>query len=158
MSYNTSTDMDYVVNSLEEMRLFGGRLGALLKGGEVLSLSGDVGAGKTTLTKAIAKGMGIEETISSPSYVISSIYESSSGLRLAHYDFYRLDEAGILEYDLEEVMANDQTITILEWADIVAGILPSDHIHIRIEPVGEDARRLVVSAGGVKSKAIVEQL
>ena len=72
------------VNSEAEMKAFGMNLGTLLRGGEVLELIGDVGAGKTTLAKGIAQGIGVTEDVQSPSFTISRVYETNHGLRLAH--------------------------------------------------------------------------
>ena len=85
-------DMELRVEDEREMRAFGKRLGSVLSGGEVIELVGDVGAGKTTLAKSIAEGMGVQEDISSPSYTLNQLYDAPYGLKLAHYDFYRLED------------------------------------------------------------------
>lgn len=143
------------VKSESDMKALGARLGTLLGGGEVIELVGDVGAGKTTLTKGLAKGLGVDEPVQSPSFTISRDYETTSGLRLAHYDFYRLHDAGIMADELAETAHEAQTVTILEWADIVSGVLPPDHLRIEIVPVDETTRRLTLSAGGDKSRSIL---
>ena len=150
--------MDYTVQNEKELLEFGGKLGALLKGGELLELSGDVGAGKTTLVKAIALGMGINETVTSPSYTLSQAYDTPSGLRLVHYDFYRLDDPGILAAELQEVFQDKNTVVAIEWSGIVADILLSDRLQIRIEPTGESSRQLLLTASGGMSKQLLEQL
>ncbi len=137
---------------------FGEHLGSRLKGADVIELVGDVGAGKTTLVKAIARGMGITDTITSPSYTLSQTYDSPSGLRLVHYDFYRLDDPGILASELEEAVNGDDRVVAIEWAGIVAGVLPADHLRIEIVPISDTARQLTLTAGGVKSTALLEQL
>ena len=150
--------MQKEVASEKELRLFGEQLGALLCGGESLELIGDVGAGKTTLTKAIASGMGITETVSSPSYTLSQVYEGHNNMKLVHYDFYRLNDPGILAHELEEVLADARSVVVVEWAGIVADVLPVDHISITIVPLSDVARRLEVRAGGEKSHRLLEQL
>jgi tRNA threonylcarbamoyladenosine biosynthesis protein TsaE len=148
-----------VIESEADMKAFGARLGALLAGGEVIELIGDVGAGKTTLTKGIAVGMGVEETVQSPSFTISRIYdETTDGLRLAHYDFYRLHDAGIMAADLQETAHDPKAVTIIEWADIVSGVLPEDHLTIRLLAPTENSRQLTIEAGGQKSQRVVEAL
>ncbi|MDT4855479.1 tRNA threonylcarbamoyladenosine biosynthesis protein TsaE [compost metagenome] len=146
------------VHSEEEMKQFGARLGALLRGGETIELVGDVGAGKTTLTKGIASGMKVEEDVQSPSFTISRVYEADRGLELAHYDFYRLHDAGIMANELHETLHNPRSVTIIEWADIIKGILPKDHLRIQLTSPTEATRRVEVAAGGAKSSALVEQL
>lgn len=141
------------------MKAFGTQLGAMLRGGEVLELVGDVGAGKTTLTKGIAEGMGVNEDVQSPSFTISRVYDDlPSGLRLAHYDFYRLHDAGIMADELHEAAHNPQTVTIIEWADIVAGVLPADRLTIRIVSPTETSRQVECIAHGARAQMLAEAL
>ena len=140
------------------MKKFGAQIGALLCGGEIIELVGDVGAGKTTLAKGLAVGLGIEETLQSPSFTISRIYDSPEQLRLAHYDFYRLEDAGIMADELGETLQDPQTITLIEWAGIVKGILPTDHLTMTITSPTEQSRILAIAAGGPRSQKLLEQL
>lgn len=143
-----------------DMKTFGAKLGALLRGGEVLELVGDVGAGKTTLVKGIAEGLRIDEDIQSPSFTISRVYDTPSGLRLAHYDFYRLHDAGIMADELHETLYDPKTVTIIEWAEIVAGVLPTDRLTIAIQGIAADehARHVELKAGGELSRSLVRGL
>lgn len=150
--------MNTEVTSEDKMRKFGEKLGALFTGGEVIELVGDVGAGKTTLTKGIAVGMGIDETVQSPSFTISRVYDAANDLTLAHYDFYRLGDAGIMANELSEATHDAQTVTIIEWAEIVEGVLPADRLHVEITSPAEAIRHLVITAGGPRSSMILEQL
>lgn len=142
------------VKSAIEMNAFGKRLAGLLKGGEVIELIGDVGAGKTTLTKGIAEGLGINEDVQSPSFTISRVYDAQSGIRFAHYDFYRLVDAGIMKQELAEAMADPKTITVIEWGNVVKGVLPEDRLTLSIVPPTELTRRIIVEAHGLKSKRV----
>lgn len=146
------------VHSEKEMKEFGARLGALLRGGETIELVGDVGAGKTTLTKGIAGGMRVEEDVQSPSFTISRVYQAKEGLELAHYDFYRLHDAGIMENELHETLYDPKSVTIIEWADIIKGILPEDHLSIRLASPSETTRRVEMVAGGAVSASLVEHM
>lgn len=121
------------------------KIGALLKGGEVIELIGDVGAGKTTFVKGFAKGLGIEEDVQSPSFTISRVYDARDNLRLAHYDFYRLSDAGIMNDELAEMIQDPEAITVIEWADIVEGVLPKNRLTIRFESPTETTRTLTLS-------------
>lgn len=141
-----------------DMRAFGERLGGLLKGGEVIQLVGDVGAGKTTLTKGIAIGLGIDEPVQSPTFTISRLYDARDGLMLAHYDFYRLSEPGIMSLELAESVEDQTRITVLEWADIVENVLPADHLTIDITPLSETERSLIIESHGAKAGAVLERL
>lgn len=113
--------MEFVISSVEAMMTFGNKLGAVLRGGEVIELIGDIGAGKTTLTKGIAQGLGVKDDVQSPTFTISRTYTAGNDLVLAHYDFYRLVDAGIMTMELHESVSDPHIVTVLEWAGIVAG-------------------------------------
>ena len=150
--------MEFTVHSEEEMSLLGVRIGSLLEGGETIQLIGDVGAGKTTFTKFIAKGMGITDTINSPSYTISIRYKAPNGLHLMHYDFYRLSDPGIMANEIGESIADSNAVSVIEWGDIVRDILPKDSLRVTITPFGETERRVVIIAGGDKSGRVLKEL
>lgn len=148
-----------IVENESAMKALGARLGALLRGGDVLELVGDVGAGKTTLTKGIAAGMGMDEEVQSPSFTISRVYERpADDIVLAHYDFYRLHDAGIMADELHEATRDPRTVTVIEWADIVAGVLPEDHLTIRLLATSETDRQLELTAHGERARQIVGAL
>ena len=98
----------------------------------VIELVGDVGAGKTTFTKGLARGLEITEEITSPTFTISKVYENSRGQKLVHYDFYRLENPGIMVEDLFENLQDPRTVTVIEWADTVSEILPANHLRLEI--------------------------
>jgi tRNA threonylcarbamoyladenosine biosynthesis protein TsaE len=150
--------MKYEFASEDAMKAFGVRLGACLAGGEVLELVGDVGAGKTTLTKGIAAGMGVGEDVQSPSFTISRVYDGRDNLQLAHYDFYRLGDAGIMADELHETIHDPQTVTAIEWAGIVGGVLPSDRVTLSITSPSETLRLVELVAGGEVSRKLLEDL
>jgi len=130
------------VKSEVEMKALGARLGALLRGGESIELSGDVGAGKTTFVKGLAVGLAIDEDVQSPSFTVSRVYDARDGLQLAHYDFYRLQDAGIMANELDEVIRDDSVVTVVEWADIVEGVLPAERLRVQFTSPSEDDRTL----------------
>lgn len=146
-----------VINE-NEMKIFGERLGLLLSGSEVIELIGDVGSGKTTLTKGIAVGLGVSDYVQSPSFTISRVYSGRDNLKLAHYDFYRLDDAGLMKDELDETMSDNKAIIIIEWAGLVAGILPTDRLSIKISPLTEESRQLEINAGGLVSQRVLDDL
>ena len=98
----------------------------------VIELVGDVGAGKTTFTKGLARGLDITEEITSPTFTISKVYENSRGQKLVHYDFYRLENPGIMVEDLFENLQDPHAVTVIEWADTVSEILPANHLRLEI--------------------------
>lgn len=147
-----------VVDSELAMREFGQRLGRILVGGETIELVGDVGAGKTTFVKGLAIGMGVAEDVQSPSFTISRVYIARGELQLAHYDFYRLIDAGIMANELQEAAADAQTVTVVEWADIVTDVLPEDRLTISFISPTETSRQLTLAAHGSVSRQLLEQL
>ena len=138
------------------MKEFGRTIGAALRGGEVLELIGDVGTGKTTLTKGLAEGLAISEPVQSPTFTISRVYAARDGLHLHHYDFYRLGEAGIMAEDVNEVMHDPAAVTIIEWSGAVSDVLPTDRLQISIQATDENERNVTVNAGGERSQALLE--
>lgn len=131
-----------LITSTANMIDFGAQFGAKLKGGEVIELIGDVGAGKTTFTKGLAKGLAINEVVQSPSYTISRVYDGR--LELVHYDFYRLDDAGVMAIELAENLGDEDKVVVIEWAETVADILPADKIQVRISSPNETERLLEI--------------
>lgn len=146
------------VMSIEEMQKFGRKIGQIAGGGTVIELIGDVGAGKTTLTKGIAIGLGVTEAVQSPTFTISRQYEARDELLLAHYDFYRLEDAGIMSEELAEVIDSAQVITVIEWSGAVKDILPADRLTITITSPTEQSRHLELHAGGTKSQRLAGEL
>ncbi|MBR3264090.1 tRNA (adenosine(37)-N6)-threonylcarbamoyltransferase complex ATPase subunit type 1 TsaE [Candidatus Saccharibacteria bacterium] len=134
-------------SSVADLISFGQELGKKLDAPAVIELIGDVGSGKTTLTRGIAKGLGIIEPISSPSFTISKHYaytKNNHEQNLVHYDFYRLPDPGLMMEDLAESLSDPNTITIIEWADTVADILPENRIVIKITLNDNDSRHLEI--------------
>ena len=140
------------------MQQLGQKIGSALRGGEVIELIGDVGAGKTTLTKGVAEGLAITEPVQSPTFAISRVYEARDGLELRHYDFYRLGEAGIMTDELAEVFESSRTIVVVEWGGVVEGVLPTDRLQLVITPTSETSRTMKVRALGRRSEKVLEAL
>lgn len=133
------------VKSEQEMKELGRKIGSLLAGGEVFQLIGDVGAGKTTFVKGLATGLGVTDDVQSPSFTISRTYEARDDLVLVHYDFYRLSDAGIMSNELQETTNDPLAVTVVEWADIVEGVLPAGHHTLTISSPTETTRRIDIS-------------
>ncbi len=151
-------EMNITITGEDEMKAFGERMGRSLQGGECIELIGDVGAGKTTLTKGLATGLTITETVQSPTFTINRTYDSPGGLRLSHYDFYRLSDAGIMADELAESLEDPQTVIVIEWGAVVAPVLPDDTLRITIESPTESTRTLTLQSSGVASERIIEAL
>lgn len=120
----------------------GVELGRKLKPGMVMSLNGDLGAGKTHLTKGIAKGLEIDEYITSPSFTIVNEYEGR--LKLYHFDVYRIEDVNeMYEIGFEEYLYGDG-VCIVEWGDMVKEILPDNTIQIQIRRLEGDEREITI--------------
>jgi tRNA threonylcarbamoyladenosine biosynthesis protein TsaE len=130
-----------LIHSEAEMLEYGKKLGASLEAPVVLELLGDVGAGKTTLTRGIANGLGVTEAITSPSFTISKEYLGKN-YRLVHYDFYRLADPGIMSEDLDEAISDPNTVTIVEWGESIRDVLPEDRKRIEIKYIDENTREV----------------
>lgn len=139
------------------MKQLGEAIGQSVSGSEVLELVGDIGAGKTTLTKGIARALGINEPVQSPTFTISRVYDSPKGLRLAHYDFYRLSEAGIMGDEIREVM-DDDSVVVVEWAGAVDDDLPKDRLVVKITTISEEERLVEFHPGGKKSTELWQKI
>lgn len=112
--------------SIDETKLFAMEIGKNLRGGEVFELIGDVGSGKTTFTKGLAEGLLVDDDVQSPTFTVSRVYEARDGLELHHYDFYRLGDPGVMRYDIAESAGDPMSVTVIEWAESVADVLPED--------------------------------
>lgn len=132
------------------------RLGVRLNGGEVIELIGDVGAGKTTFVRGLAKGLSVKEDIQSPSFTVSRQYDARNSLKLVHYDFYRLQDPGIMRDELAEAINDNRNVVVIEWATSVNDILPIDRLVLSINVSGETSRRVEVIACDKKSKHLAE--
>lgn len=139
------------------MKRLGEAIGQSVSGGEVLELVGDIGAGKTTLTKGIARALGINEPVQSPTFTISRVYDSPKELRLAHYDFYRLSEAGIMGDEIREAM-DDNSAVVVEWAGAVDDDLPKDRLVVKITTISEEERLVEFHPGGKKSTELWQKI
>jgi tRNA threonylcarbamoyladenosine biosynthesis protein TsaE len=110
-------------HSADETERLGWKLGQALKGGEVIELKSDLGGGKTTFVKGIAKGLNSDDTVQSPTFTISLQYQCPDGRQVHHYDFYRLQDPGVVAAQLEESLHDQNSITIIEWSDVVQHVL-----------------------------------
>lgn len=134
-----------------ELIALGQDLGSRLTAGQVLVLTGDLGAGKTTLTKGLAKGLGIDQMIKSPTYTIVREYEGR--LPLYHLDVYRIgDDPDSI--DLDDFLYGGG-VTVIEWGQLLPPDLLGDHLELVIEPLGE-GRRVRFLAHGPRSQAFLE--
>lgn len=140
---------------VEETSKIGEQLGRLVSIGNIICLSGDLGAGKTAFTKGIAKGLGVEDYVTSPTYTIINEYEGR--LPLYHFDVYRLNDVEEMhELGYEEYFFGDGVV-VLEWADIVKDIIPKERLWITIlNTKGDDSREIIMEPTGENYDNIVK--
>ncbi|MDQ0148756.1 tRNA (adenosine(37)-N6)-threonylcarbamoyltransferase complex ATPase subunit type 1 TsaE [Eubacterium multiforme] len=150
--------MEFEVNSIYETTKLGNALGKLLNPGDIICLTGDLGTGKTHITKGIAKGLGIDENITSPTFTIVNEYDSGR-IKLYHFDVYRVsdpDEIYAIGFD-DYIFGNG--VSIIEWANYIEEILPKDYLHIYIQKdltKGEDYRKIIITPYGEKYNYVKE--
>ena len=143
------------LNNLNETEKFGIFLGEYLNPGDVVCLNGDLGAGKTTLTKSIAKGLGIDDYVTSPTFTIVNEYYGKTDLY--HIDTYRLDDKIDVDYlGFDEYFYSDG-VTIVEWAEKIRDALPEEYMEINIKS-HDDKRDLEINYLGNRFDKLKEKL
>ncbi|GEN84636.1 tRNA (adenosine(37)-N6)-threonylcarbamoyltransferase complex ATPase subunit type 1 TsaE [Sporosarcina luteola] len=142
------------VHSQEETEQLAHKLASLLSPPDVLTLEGDLGAGKTTFTKALAKGLGITRTVNSPTFTILKQYEGNYPLN--HLDVYRLADS---DEDLgwDELFYGD-SISIVEWAHLIEDDLPNERLEIKLQHTGDTSRKLMFTPKGERYEKICEAM
>ena len=157
-SHSDTHSLKLALNSCENTLAFGEKLGHCLKGGDVIALKGDLGAGKTLLTQGIAQGLGIpSEQVSSPTFSLIQVYQSH--VPVIHVDLYRLeDPTAIQQLGLDDYFT-PQNIVIIEWADRFYQGLPPDYLEIQLEHgLTEMTRDMTIRGAGTRNKQIVTTL
>lgn len=149
--------MKFELNSLKDTEEFGKRLGSFLKKGDILCLNGDLGAGKTTLTKSIGLGLGVDEYITSPTFALINEYDGR--LKVYHFDVYRLENIDELDdLGFDEYFFGDG-VCIIEWAEKIENMLPEEIIVLNISK-GEklDERVIVITGSGSRYKEVSREM
>jgi len=132
-----------ILRGLKDMETFGKEFSKNLNPGSVIALVGPLGAGKTTLTQSIARGLGISEKLTSPTFTIIQEYESGR-LPLYHFDVYRVyDPEELFEMGFEDYLRRDG-VCIIEWADLIEDMLPEDTIRINLDYTENEGERSLI--------------
>lgn len=142
------------IANLKDTERLGLSIGRLLEANDCILLEGDLGAGKTTLTKAIARGLGVEAMVKSPTFTIIREYEGR--LPLYHMDAYRLEHADD-DLGFEEYFTNNGVV-VVEWAHYIAAFLPAHFLRLSIKHIDEFSRELTIEAEGEHYQALVEEV
>ncbi|MGZ4032440.1 MAG: tRNA (adenosine(37)-N6)-threonylcarbamoyltransferase complex ATPase subunit type 1 TsaE [Tumebacillaceae bacterium] len=149
--------LTYKTSNVEETQALAEKLGTLVQPGDVFCLSGDLGAGKTTFTQGLARGLGVTEPVSSPTFTIIKEYDEGR-LPLYHMDIYRLGEAAVREnLGYDEYFFGDG-VSVVEWAEWLEELLPEDRVLLTIRIAPEQGRLLQFEATGPRSQARLKEL
>ncbi|MCH7640767.1 tRNA (adenosine(37)-N6)-threonylcarbamoyltransferase complex ATPase subunit type 1 TsaE [Patescibacteria group bacterium] len=145
--------METVTKSAQETKALGEKISNSLKGGETLALTGELGSGKTTFVRGLASGLGIEQRIISPTFIILRkyniplVYQPKGIKNFYHIDLYRLE--GAVESELKNIGAPDiwgkkQNVVAVEWAEKVTGMFPGNTVWIKFENLGGNRRKITM--------------
>jgi tRNA threonylcarbamoyladenosine biosynthesis protein TsaE len=146
----------YISNDEEETILLGEKIGELLEPGQIILLSGELGAGKTILVQGICNGLGVDEDVTSPTYTLINEYEGE--LTVYHMDLYRLeDEEDLYDVGVEDYL-DTEGIVLIEWPDLVYDLLPPDFVYIRLVVLDDNTRKITIEAEGDKGIRLIERL
>ncbi|MDE5765148.1 MAG: tRNA (adenosine(37)-N6)-threonylcarbamoyltransferase complex ATPase subunit type 1 TsaE [Ruminococcus sp.] len=139
--------MRVVTKSAEETMQIAEKLGRLLKAGDIIAYTGGLGAGKTTFTRGLAVGLGLEDDVSSPTFTLVNEY-SGRNINIYHFDMYRiqteeeLESSGFWDYDFEH------NIAVIEWSENISEFLSGNVIRIKINTLGLNEREIIIEEGG----------
>lgn len=151
-----NSHLEILSHSADETHTIGVHLGQCAEAGDAILLTGELGAGKTTLTQGIAQGLEVAERPRSPTFVMAAEYHGR--LPLYHLDLYRIDqEAELGELGLEEYLSGEG-VTVVEWADRTPQSFPPERLWISLEAVSEDTRRINMDAEGKRHIALLDAL
>ncbi|KAB2860930.1 MAG: tRNA (adenosine(37)-N6)-threonylcarbamoyltransferase complex ATPase subunit type 1 TsaE [Exiguobacterium chiriqhucha] len=143
-----------ITHSAAETQAVAEKLATLVKAGTVITLNGDLGAGKTTFTQGFGKGLGVTRNVNSPTFTIMKQYQGR--LPLYHMDVYRLEDTGD-DIGLEEYI-NGDGVAIVEWSNLIESSLPTERLAITIERIGDEERQLTFAPVGDVYDALVKEV
>ncbi|MFI3226734.1 MAG: tRNA (adenosine(37)-N6)-threonylcarbamoyltransferase complex ATPase subunit type 1 TsaE [Clostridia bacterium] len=135
--------MEIISNDVYETEIIGEKIGKKLQAGDVIALTGDLGAGKTAFTRGVARGVGYDGRVTSPTFAIVNEYYCDK-ITVYHFDMYRISDGDELYNIGFDDYLNSGGILIIEWSENITEYLPSDIIKIDIKNIDENSRRLTV--------------
>ncbi|HYN88046.1 MAG TPA: tRNA (adenosine(37)-N6)-threonylcarbamoyltransferase complex ATPase subunit type 1 TsaE [Ardenticatenaceae bacterium] len=158
MPATVASTLDIMSHSPDHTRQVGRRLARWLQAGDVILLSGRLGSGKTHLAQGIGAGLGIEESIRSPTFTLINEYDSGR-LPFYHVDLYRLHgEREAATIGLEEFFQAGDGVVVVEWPEQAAALLPSEALSVSLSHVADNQRAIVLSARGDRYQALLRAL
>ena len=135
----------FISHSEKETENFAFELSGNTAWGTVLTLDGDLGAGKTVFARGFARGLGVTEPVSSPTYTIAQEYALDGGKRLYHLDLYRiLDVNAALNFGVDEFLDDPNAFSLVEWPQRISGIIPPEAVRVHIRHLGPEQREISV--------------
>ena len=135
---------EFISHNTNETEQFAKKLAAKFTGGEVLLLHGELGAGKTHFVKGLAKGLGIDDVITSPTFALHNSYDGR--LTLNHFDFYRIDDSEeVAILGLDDYFYDKRAVAAIEWSENVKELLPKQCIVVNIDKLDDNTRKITVS-------------
>jgi tRNA threonylcarbamoyladenosine biosynthesis protein TsaE len=149
--------MEIISGSTQKTLDIGKMVSRKLEKGDIVCLFGDLGSGKTVLTKGIGLGLGVDkDKVTSPTFVILRQHEGK--LPIYHFDLYRLNSPGdILDLGYEEYLFGEG-ISVIEWADKLGRLLPGEFLKIKLQVIGENQRKIMISGKGLRYKKLLEDI
>lgn len=129
-------------NSPEQTEAIGLSIGRNLIGGEVVVLTSELGGGKTTFTHGLVKGIDSKDRVASPTFTISRLYNGKK-LNIHHFDFYRLNNPGLIVHELSEVINTPNNVVVIEWPDLISDVLPKDRLTVEFKYLNDNNRKLL---------------
>jgi tRNA threonylcarbamoyladenosine biosynthesis protein TsaE len=145
--------LDFISHSVQQTQRLGARLGEMLEAGDVVLLDGDLGAGKTELAQGIARGVVVEEPVTSPTFTL--VHEYRGRLPVYHVDLYRIGgEVEAADLGIEDYLYGDG-VTLVEWSARAPGILPRDRLTVELRPVAETKRAIRMVPHGARYARLI---
>ena len=134
----------FVSHSALDTQRFAEKLAATLNGGETILLMGEMGAGKTHFVKGLAKGLGIDEVITSPTFALHNSYQGR--LTLNHFDFYRIEDSEeVAILGLDEFFYDKHAVAAIEWSENIKDLLPKQRVSVTIDKIDENTRKIIIT-------------
>jgi tRNA threonylcarbamoyladenosine biosynthesis protein TsaE len=155
--------LDIISHSPDQTRQIGARLGQLARPGDLILLSGQLGAGKTAFVQGLAKGLGVEGYVQSPTFALAHEYSghlpSGEPVELYHLDFYRLEGAeDLLSFGYEEYLDAPHAVAAIEWPERLALAMPESYLLVSLEHIADTKRRLIFQPFGARYQELVDAL
>lgn len=135
----------------------GQKIAEFLYPGQLVEFAGDLGGGKTTIIKGIARGLGIKKTVTSPTFNIYKTYKSNKFI-LDHFDLYRLGDDFVISEQLKEKIKLADSVVVVEWAEKFKSLFSNDYLKIKLYFINENTRKIEILAKGDKSAKVLKRI